>query len=78
MPFAVEVQYLGKVVGNSHRGSVDDCIEKCKQIKDCNNFVYAKHKEECYLKDKVLTGSEPLRSWEKQFSVYKSCKAGRT
>ena len=75
MPFAVEPEYLGNVVG-TYPGSVDDCIEKCKQIKECQNFVYSKNKQECYFKDGILTGSEPTRSWDQQFSVYKSCKAG--
>ena len=76
LPFAVEVQYLGNVVGNIYPGSVDDCIDKCKQIIECQNFVYSKNKQECYLKDGILTGSEPIRSWDQQFSVYKSCKIG--
>ena len=73
LPLAAEVKYLGNVVGDKHLGSVDDCINKCKEIKECNNFVYAKHKKECYLKDGHLTGSEPVRAWTQQFSVYKSC-----
>lgn len=76
LPFAVEVQYIGNVVGNIYPGSVDDCIGKCKQIKECQNFVYSKNKQECYFKDGILTGSEPTRSWDQQFSVYKSCKKG--
>ena len=73
LPLAVEVKYLGNIVGDKHLGSVDDCIKKCKEIKECQNFVYAKHKKECYLKDGILTGSEPVRAWTQQFSVYKSC-----
>ena len=76
MPLAVEVKYLGNTVGDRYPGSVDDCINKCNETKECQNFVYAKHKSECYLKDGTLTGSEPVRSWTKQFSVYKSCKNG--
>ena len=74
MTLAAETQYIGNVVGYSLKGSVDDCIKKCNETKECNNFVYAKHKEECYFKDGILTGSEPVRSWDKQFSVYRSCR----
>ena len=73
MPLAVEIKYLGSVVADKHIGSVQDCVKKCKEINACQNFVYAKHKKECYLKDGILTGSEPVRAWTKQFSVYKSC-----
>jgi len=75
LPFAVEPEYLGDPIG-TYPGSVDSCIEKCKQTKECQNFVYSKNKKECYLKDGRLTGTEPDRGWEKQFSVYKSCQAG--
>ena len=76
LPFAVEVKYIGNAVANSHQGSVEECIETCEKIENCKNFVYARHKKECYLKDGLLNGSEPLRSWNQQFSVYKSCKTG--
>ena len=76
MRLAAETQYIGNPVADSLKGSVDECIMKCNETKDCNNFVYAKHKEECYLKDGILTGSEAVRSWDKQFSVYKSCNDG--
>ena len=76
MPLAAETQFIGNPVADSLKGSVDECIRKCNETKDCNNFVYAKHKEECYLKDGILIGSEPVRSWNKQFSVYKSCNDG--
>ena len=75
LAFAVEPEYLGNAVG-TYPGSVDDCIERCKQTKECRNFVYCRNKNECYLKDGILTGSEPDRGWDQQFSVYKSCLAG--
>ena len=76
MPLAAEKQYIGNPVADSFKASVDECIIKCNETINCNNFVYAKHKKECYLKDGILSGSEPVRSWDKQFSVYKSCKNG--
>ena len=76
LPLAVETQYIGNPVADSFEGSVEECTMKCNETSECNNFVYAKHKEECYLKDGILTGSEPVRSWDKQFSVYKICKNG--
>ncbi len=58
------------------KGSVDECMAKCDQIARCKFFIYNNEKKLCYMKDKVLNGSEPLGTWNVAFTVYKSCVKG--
>ena len=38
--------------------SIKDCKSFCHQNADCKSFAYCHHNRNCYLKDKMLTGTE--------------------
>ena len=58
------------------QGSVDECMATCDQFSRCKSFIYNKDKKVCFMKDKVLNGSEPMGAWNLTFTVYKSCIKG--
>ena len=58
------VEEEGNTVFTKVVASVQNCEDLCDKNDDCHSFRYCKDnsddsKNECFLKDKVLTGNEP-------------------
>ena len=76
------VQEKGNSVGYIAKIEQHECENLCNDNIECQSFVYeeekdAKFKGGCYLKDKVLDGTEGLiRKSTNIFSVRKICKKG--
>jgi len=73
-----EMQEVAEVEGNGIgvpkivTQSVEDCKRVCDENNDCKSFSFCPKFNGCWLKDQVLSGSEPQRSFEDCKTVYKT------
>ena len=65
----------GNGAGSSETGkSYEDCESLCQSRSGCNSFAHCENNGDCYTKDKVLHGFEPIRTTSKDdcTTYYKS------
>ena len=63
LPYAVFEEFSGNTIGTKElkwKEKVSDCEEYCNNLSNCHSFIYQRTKRECFFKDKLLTGDEPM------------------
>ena len=66
----------GKAVGYQLRISSQECAIFCAATATCNSFAYC-HNSECFLKDKILSKTEPYRDNKGCTTYFQTCKSGK-
>ena len=60
--------------------TLKECHKKCDETKGCKSVRYCPVKGNCFIKDKVLDGTEKVkeegRKEDRCFSSFKTCKPG--
>ena len=57
-----------------HRGVIiGQCKSLCDKNVQCNSLKYCQSKRWCYLKQKVLTGTEPMHTSADCTTYYRKC-----
>ena len=67
----------GNAVGKNIIGTIAECKIHCDSIANCWSFTYNFDRTKCYMKDKIVSGSEvtkPVLTSEQ--TIYKTCNVG--
>ena len=67
------------VASHSNIAELKECTDFCDKNSKCRSLLYNVKIKVCFLKDLLLTGSEEITMKNTNFySVYKTCKEGKT
>eukprot|EP00931_Biecheleriopsis_adriatica_P034476 TRINITY_DN198_c0_g1_i11.p1 TRINITY_DN198_c0_g1~~TRINITY_DN198_c0_g1_i11.p1 ORF type:complete len:1626 (-),score=281.10 TRINITY_DN198_c0_g1_i11:41-4918(-) len=69
---AVAVDEGGGIGDKIDTLSLEECQRACTNDNQCQSAAYCPHFEGCWLKDKILVGSEPTRDFYDCKTIYKS------
>ena len=67
----------GNGLGSHENMSLDECEDFCNKTTHCHSFAYCSSGNNgCYLKDKILDGSEPTHASGGCTTYYHKCHGG--